>query len=84
MKFRVRLTRLSTNTEPTCITSTCIAWIPPSKLLRSGLDEMFDRGAIMLVEWGEAYRKVLPRVAAVKIRIQREGEDRLISIDGLL
>jgi tRNA threonylcarbamoyladenosine biosynthesis protein TsaE len=56
----------------------------PEQVASLGLDEMFDRGAIMLVEWGEAYRKVLPRVAAVKIRIQREGEDRLISIDGLL
>ena len=25
-----------------------------------GLDEMFDRGAVMLVEWGEAYKHVLP------------------------
>ena len=56
----------------------------PEQVASLGLDEMFDRDAIMLVEWGDAYRKVLPRVAAVNIRIQREGEDRLISIDGLL
>lgn len=56
----------------------------PEQVASLGLDEMFDRDAIMLVEWGDAYRKVLPRVAAVEIRIQREGEDRLISIDGLL
>jgi len=44
---------------------------------------MFDRGAVMLVEWGEAYRNALPRVPPVEIRIKREGEDRLITVAGL-
>ena len=29
----------------------------PEQVAALGLDEMFDRGAVMLVEWGEAYRK---------------------------
>ena len=55
----------------------------PEQVAALGLDEMFDRGAVMLVEWGEAYRKVLPRVSPLEIRIRREGEDRLIALAGL-
>ena len=54
----------------------------PEQVASLGLDEMFDRGAVMLVEWGEAYRKVLPRVSPLEIRIRREGEDRLIAHRG--
>ena len=55
----------------------------PEQVAALGLDEMFDRGAVMLVEWGEAYRGALPRVPPVEIRINREGEDRLITVAGL-
>jgi tRNA threonylcarbamoyladenosine biosynthesis protein TsaE len=55
----------------------------PEQVPLLGLDEMFDRGAIMLVEWGESFRRVLPHVRPVEIRIQTEEEDRLITIDGL-
>jgi tRNA threonylcarbamoyladenosine biosynthesis protein TsaE len=55
----------------------------PEQVAALGLDEMFDRGAVMLVEWGEAYRNALPRVPPVEIRIKREGEDRLITVAGL-
>jgi tRNA threonylcarbamoyladenosine biosynthesis protein TsaE len=55
----------------------------PDQVRLLGLDEMFDRGAIMLVEWGEAYRNALPRVTPVEIRINQQEEDRLITIDGL-
>ena len=55
----------------------------PDQVRLLGLDEMFDRGAIMLVEWGEAYRNALPRVMPVEIRINQQEEDRLITIDGL-
>lgn len=48
-----------------------------------GLDEMFDRGAVMLVEWGEEYRRVLPQVKPVEIRITREGEARTFAVTGL-
>jgi tRNA threonylcarbamoyladenosine biosynthesis protein TsaE len=55
----------------------------PEQVAALGLDEMFDRGAVMLVEWGEAYRSALPRVPPVEIDINREGEDRLITVAGL-
>lgn len=48
-----------------------------------GLDEMFDRGAVMLVEWGELFRNALPRVETVEIRLEVEGEGRRISVTGL-
>jgi tRNA threonylcarbamoyladenosine biosynthesis protein TsaE len=49
-----------------------------------GLNEIFDRGAIMLVEWGEAFKAVLPSEAALEIRIERSAEDeRTISVSGL-
>jgi len=48
-----------------------------------GLDEMFDRGAVMLVEWGELYRNALPRVETVEIRMEVEDEERRISVTGL-
>ena len=48
-----------------------------------GLDEIFDRGAVMLIEWGEAYKRVLPRTNPVEIRLQADGDDRLIEISGL-
>jgi tRNA threonylcarbamoyladenosine biosynthesis protein TsaE len=55
----------------------------PAQVAALGLDEMFDRGAVMLVEWGEAYRSALPHVLPIQIRINREGEDRLITVAGL-
>jgi tRNA threonylcarbamoyladenosine biosynthesis protein TsaE len=48
-----------------------------------GLDEIFDRGAVMLVEWGEAYSRVLPQVNPVEIRITRDGEARTFAVTGL-
>jgi tRNA threonylcarbamoyladenosine biosynthesis protein TsaE len=55
----------------------------PDQVRLLGLDEMFDRGAIMLIEWGEAYRKALPHVTPVEIRITQQEDDRLITINGL-
>jgi tRNA threonylcarbamoyladenosine biosynthesis protein TsaE len=55
----------------------------PDQVVSLGLDEMFDRGAIMLVEWGEAYRRELPSAEAVDIRIALEGDERVIAINGL-
>ena len=53
----------------------------PGQVTALGLDEMFDRQAVMLVEWGEAYRSVLPTADAMEIRIAVEGEDRVITVD---
>ena len=52
----------------------------PEQVASLGLDEMFDRGAVMLVEWGEAYRQVLPTAETIDIRITVEGEERVISV----
>ncbi len=48
-----------------------------------GLDEMFDRGAVMLVEWGEAYKQVLPRSRPVEIRLTAHKDERMIEVTGL-
>jgi tRNA A37 threonylcarbamoyladenosine biosynthesis protein TsaE len=37
----------------------------------------------MLVEWGEAYQRVLPRTNPVEIRIRTDSDDRIIEIAGL-
>lgn len=56
----------------------------PEEVALLGLDEMFDRGgAVMLVEWGEAYKRVLPRTSPVEIRIRADSDDRVIEISGL-
>ena len=47
-----------------CITSIFTGWSEPEEVALLGLDEMFDRGAVMLVEWGEAYKHVLPRTTS--------------------
>ncbi|HYI92393.1 MAG TPA: tRNA (adenosine(37)-N6)-threonylcarbamoyltransferase complex ATPase subunit type 1 TsaE [Bryobacteraceae bacterium] len=52
----------------------------PEQVASLGLDEMFDRGAVMLIEWGEAYRDVLPTTETIDIRIAVEGEERIISV----
>lgn len=46
-----------------------------------GLDEMFDRDAVMLIEWGEAYKQALPAGNSVEIRISIEGDVRLIEVN---
>jgi tRNA threonylcarbamoyladenosine biosynthesis protein TsaE len=45
-----------------------------------GLDDMYDRGAIMLIEWGETFRDVLPSRETIDIRIESRGDERTISI----
>ena len=39
-----------------------------------GLDEIFDRDAIVLIEWGERFPDLMPS-ARIEIRLQPEGED---------
>ena len=49
-----------------------------------GLDEMFDRGAVMLVEWGEAYKNALPCNTPLEIRIESHaGDERTFTVTGL-
>ena len=39
-----------------------------------GLDEIFDSGAVVLVEWGERFPEIMP-ARRVEIRLRRTGED---------
>ena len=39
-----------------------------------GLDELFDREAIVLIEWGERFPQILP-AERMEIRIRRIGDD---------
>lgn len=47
-----------------------------------GLDEIFDRDAVVLVEWGERFPELMP-AQHIEIRLEPEGEDgRRIEITG--
>ncbi len=42
-----------------------------------GLDEIFDREAIVLIEWGERFPELMPR-ERIEIRLRAEGDKRVI------
>jgi tRNA threonylcarbamoyladenosine biosynthesis protein TsaE len=42
---------------------------------RLGLEELFDRPALLLVEWGERFLELFPAVR-FEIRLSHEGEER--------
>lgn len=44
-----------------------------------GLDELFDRDAIVLIEWGERFRALLPP-DPIEIRIESDGDSRNITV----
>ena len=47
---------------------------------RLGLDELFDREAVVLIEWGERFPRLMPPVR-IEIRIQAgEGDRREITV----
>jgi tRNA threonylcarbamoyladenosine biosynthesis protein TsaE len=47
---------------------------------RMGLEELFDRPALLLVEWGERFPELFPR-ERIEIRIKDAGgDDRLLEI----
>ncbi|MCC7497841.1 MAG: tRNA (adenosine(37)-N6)-threonylcarbamoyltransferase complex ATPase subunit type 1 TsaE [Bryobacterales bacterium] len=46
-----------------------------------GLDEIFDREAVVLVEWGERFPELMPELSIeVHLRCSGEGEDREIEV----
>jgi tRNA threonylcarbamoyladenosine biosynthesis protein TsaE len=48
-----------------------------------GLDEIFDRPAIVLIEWGERFPELMPETR-IEIRLRTTGEDsREIEVKGL-
>src|SRR5581483_8755862 len=44
-----------------------------------GLEDMFDREALVLIEWGERFPRLMP-AERVEIRIVAEGDEREISV----
>ena len=44
-----------------------------------GLDELFDRDALVLIEWGERFPEVLPR-ERTEIRIRARDDEREIEV----
>jgi tRNA threonylcarbamoyladenosine biosynthesis protein TsaE len=55
----------------------------PAELATLGLDELFDSGAPVLIEWGERFPAVLPE-RRTEIRIRSDGADeREIQIEHL-
>ncbi len=48
-----------------------------------GLDELFEREAVVLVEWGERFRTLMP-AGCIEVRIEAlEDESRRITVDGI-
>jgi tRNA threonylcarbamoyladenosine biosynthesis protein TsaE len=48
-----------------------------------GLEELFDRDAIVLIEWGERLRHLIPE-PRIEIRIEAQGDCRELRLFGLL
>jgi tRNA threonylcarbamoyladenosine biosynthesis protein TsaE len=46
----------------------------PREVATLGLDEIFDREAIVLIEWGERFPQLLP-ARRIEIRLRPAGED---------
>jgi tRNA threonylcarbamoyladenosine biosynthesis protein TsaE len=52
----------------------------PRAVARLGLDELFDRDALVLIEWGERFPELLPE-DRTEIRLTRtDGNNRVIEI----
>jgi len=50
---------------------------------RLGLEDLFDEPVLVLIEWGERFRELLPD-DLIEIRLTHEGDDRRkIEISGL-
>lgn len=51
----------------------------PRQLATLGLDEIFDREAVVLIEWGEKFLRCLPE-ERIEVRIARAGDGRTVDI----
>jgi tRNA threonylcarbamoyladenosine biosynthesis protein TsaE len=50
---------------------------------RLGLEDLFDEPVLVLIEWGERFRELMPE-DAIEIRLTHQGDDRRkIEISGL-
>jgi len=48
-----------------------------------GLDELFDSGAVVLIEWGERFPALLP-AERIEIRLDIDGDEHRIEMPALL
>lgn len=46
-----------------------------------GLDEILEREAVVLIEWGERFRELFPR-DGIEIRLTADGDARSIEVSG--
>ena len=46
----------------------------PDQVATLGLDEIFDRQAVVLIEWGERFPQLMPQ-ARIEIRLRTTGDD---------
>jgi tRNA threonylcarbamoyladenosine biosynthesis protein TsaE len=44
-----------------------------------GLDEIFERDAVVLIEWGERFPELLPK-ERIEIRLRADGDRRVIEL----
>jgi len=51
----------------------------PREVASIGLEELFDREAVVLIEWGERFPRIMPE-NRIEIRIQADGNHRSISV----
>ena len=54
----------------------------PRQLATLGLEEIFDREAVVIIEWPERFRRWLPR-DAIEVRIEADEDLRNVRVDGL-
>ncbi len=54
-----------------------------AELATLGLDEIFDRNAVVLIEWGERFPRLMPP-QRIEVRIESQsGDFRTITVSGL-
>ena len=51
----------------------------PEEVATLGLDEIFDREAVVLIEWGERFPQLMPE-NRTEIRFEAVGDDRRIQV----
>jgi tRNA threonylcarbamoyladenosine biosynthesis protein TsaE len=49
----------------------------PAQVATLGLDEIFDREAVVLIEWGERFPQLMPP-DAIRIELRSRGDSRVI------
>jgi tRNA threonylcarbamoyladenosine biosynthesis protein TsaE len=47
-----------------------------------GLEDLFDREAVVLIEWGERFPQLMPE-DRIEIRIEADGDDRHFEVKGI-